>query len=127
MRYLFIVLFLAGCASSRAIGSGGPRVEDPSAGASLISMGETFLWVGGIALVAGLLACIWLKGVGALIAEAGGVTLIAGISFIWLGDNVWAIIAILALAALAFLFRHRSRIFRWLRLGKVPLPQTEDK
>jgi hypothetical protein len=121
MKYLLflLALALAGCASlPRSGGSGG--TEDPSAGASLASMGEVFLWVGGIALVGGVAARIWFGPLGTLIAELGGLTLAAGLAFIWIGDNLWLAIAGLALTALAFLYRHRARVLRWLRIGKTP-------
>lgn len=130
-----IILVLVGC-TSRPLGVDPEPAPGP--GSDLIAMGRTFIWIGGIAFVVGVAVRIalaigavnpatalisripgisWLAG---NIAEAGAVAVASGICFIWLGNNLWVLIAALVLAALAWAYYRRGTIQRWLLAWKTP-------
>jgi uncharacterized membrane protein (UPF0136 family) len=82
--------------------------------------------VGRLAIATPAFAFIKATPIGGIIgflAEACAVALACGIAFMYLADNFWLLIAAGVVTGLAWAFRYRARIRRWLRLGSDSLPK----
>ncbi len=118
------VILLAAC-GPRDCGIGGNELA-PSAGADLISLGHACLWIGGAAVVGGvILRLIAGMALGALIAEAGGVAVACGLAFTWLGEHLWLVVCACVLAGLAWAYHRRAFLLaqwrHWLGARKAPV------
>ncbi len=122
MKYLCLIAiaFLVAC-GSRNCGADGN--DAPSAGADLVSLGHACLWVGGGAVVVGLiLRLIVGVALGILVAEGGGVAIACGLAFTWLGQHLVLLVCACVLAGLAWAYHRRVYLIgwaqRWLGLKK---------
>ena len=112
--WIVAILCLGSCGSR----DGGSCGQSPhTAGSDLIALGHACSWIGGLGLVAGAVIAfvIGLRPVGAVIAEAAGVTLACGLAFTWLGDHIGWIIAACVAAGLAWAYHRRVFLLGWIR------------
>lgn len=104
-----------GC-GARPLAEGATGPGPGSAGATLITMGNTFIWIGGAALVIGAAMRLWLKlKSGVIIAETGVIAILFGTIFTWLGHNLWMAAIACGVALVAWVLYRRHSILRWLR------------
>jgi hypothetical protein len=133
LRHILLLTALAllcGCACGvRPRPSGG---DGPSVAAELASLGVWFLWAGAIVVVLGVAARAYfasappIAAFAVLAAEIGAAAFAFGICSIWVADHPWLLPVTGVATALAFAFRYRNRIRRWLHLGPSPVPSNED-
>ncbi|CAB5079684.1 hypothetical protein UFOVP141_4 [uncultured Caudovirales phage] len=134
MKSLMVISFLCalawgltGCACSRPLAPGDDG--SPSVAAELASLGVWFLWGGAALVVVGVALRVYLAtspiaGLATLGAEIGATAFAFGIASIWVSDHPWLLPVTGGIALLAFGFRYRNRLRRWLRLSPDPLPKT---
>jgi len=145
---ILAVLAMAGCACGvRDPRDGGDEGPVSTLAAELARFGAWGLWAGGAILGLGVLlrigriasfAATFLNplagmlglagGIGSIAAiatEVGGTAAALGLASLWLADHESLVPWAGGAAALAFGFRHRRSLRRWLRLGADPLRKDQ--
>lgn len=126
MAAIAVCLLLTGCGTVRPPETTVDKTPNPSTWTTVIALGRSLIWIGGIAGSVGLalrVAAIFYPAIAAiawLFATAsigGGVCFFSGIGISWIGDNPWVIlIAFLACiaACVAWVIAHRAIVRKWM-------------
>ena len=122
---LLLAVMLTGCFDERG---SNPEECKTGVGSTLVSIGLYFTWAGSFALglgVLGMVACFVFPAIVAFreflgdIAVIGLASVLLGSSFIWLGNNPWALAVAIGLLAALLLYRYWPRVVRFFRRKKA--------
>ncbi len=137
MKWIVLIacLLLVGCEWPFIRGPLPPDCgRNPTVGCTLATLGQYFVWAGGLAVAAGFLACAatFIPAVAALagtlrslfmeIALMGVAAILVGSAFLWVGNHPWVIAVVIGALALAAGYRYRRFLFTLLRIKKTGKP-----
>lgn len=117
------IALLCGCNDGVAVRPLPHSGPGSALGSAFYHLGVTFLWVGSVSVVVGLVIRLFLGAfptIAMFIAEAGACAAVFGALAIWLGDHTWVFIASCIAAGLAWAYLRRNSIRRWLGIGPTP-------
>ena len=124
-------LWSSGCSAARSPS----QHECSSACSTLVALGSTIVWAGGIVCTLSALAAVatnfvpFLAGFRTIFVELGilgGCAVLVGTCFIWLGDHLWILGITLALVAGGLCFWYWPKISRLIR-NRTLSAQAVDK